>query len=143
MTDEEIEYVECCPECDGHRFRERKTKSPTYRCCICSHPFEEPATRRAKYHDQVDPEATWPDGSYEELQDALRRTVAAGSQYARSSLIADYTEELSASEVGTLLAQWGVDDGLVSVFKENSSGTLWRIEIADTQASGRAVVADD
>jgi len=143
MTDDDIEYVECCPECDGHRFRERKTKSPTYRCCICSHPFEEPATRRAKYHDQVEPEATWPDGSYKELQDALRRTVAAGSQYARSSLIADYTDELSASEVGTLLAQWGVDDGLVSVFKENSSGTLWRIETDDTQESGRGVVADD
>lgn len=143
MTDDDIEYVECCPECDGHRFRERKTKSPTYRCCICSHPFEEPATRRAKYHDQVEPDATWPDGYYEELQDALRRTVAAGSQYARSSLIADYTDDLSASEVGTLLAQWGVDDGLVSVFKENSSGTLWRIETDDTQASGRGVVADD
>jgi len=142
MSDD-IEMIECCPACETYRYRRRKTMSPTYRCSVCKHEFDEPATRRARYHDQVDPETTWPDGSYEELQDALRRTVAAGSQYARSSLIADYADDLSASEVGTLLAQWGVDDGLVSVFKENSSGTLWRIETDDTQESGRGVVADD
>jgi hypothetical protein len=142
MSDD-IETIECCPACETHRYRRRKTKSPTYRCSVCKHEFDEPATRRARYHDQVEPEATWPNDSYEELRNALRRTVAAGSQYARSSLIADYTDELSASEVGTLLAEWGVDDGLVSKRHQNTSGTLWHIEIGDTQASGRAVVADD
>lgn len=143
MTDDEIEYVDCCPDCETHRIRERKTKTPTYRCSLCGFEFDEPATRRARYHKQVEPDETYPDGTYDELKTALRRTVEAGSRHARSGLIANYTDELCSQEIGSLLAEWGVDDGLVSIRHQNTSYTLWRIEI-DTQNTGhQEAVADD
>jgi len=138
------ETIEVCPECGDHRIAERVTKTPAYRCDICQHRFAEPAERERHVSGEVHPDAMFGEGAYAELKAALRRTLAAGNRYARARLIEEYAEELSSQQIGQLLTDWGVDDGLVSIYLKNSAKTLYLIEIdGGIGGDGREVVVDD
>jgi len=123
------EMINACPECDGYDIHERVTKSPTYRCKMCSAEFAEPQQRAKHRRGKVHPDEMYGDGAYKELKLALWRTLDAGSRYARARVIEKYTDELSSQQIGQLLTDWGVDDGLVSIYLENSAKTLYLIEI--------------
>jgi len=138
------ETIEVCPECGDHRIAERQTKTPAYRCDMCQARFAKPDTRERHVAGECHPDEMYGEGAYAELKAALRRTLDAGSRYARSRLIAEYTDELSSQQIGQLLTEWGVDDGMVSVYLKNSAKTLYLIEIDGGIGGGSGeVVADD
>jgi len=138
-----VETIEVCPECGDHRIRERVTKTPAYRCQMCSHAFEDPHEREKHVRGETHPDVMFGEGAYDELKAALRRTLNAGSRYARARVIENYTDELSSQQIGQLLTDWGVDDGLVSIYDKNSRKTLYLIEIDGGSGGDSGVVADD
>ena len=138
------ETIEVCPECGDHRIRERSTKTPPYRCHMCSTAFDTPAERETHIRGETSPDKMFGEGAYAELKAALRRTLAAGNRYARARVIENYSNELSSQQIGQLLTDWGVDDGLVSIYNTNSANTLYLIEIdGGIGGDGREVVVDD
>jgi hypothetical protein len=123
------ETVKVCPECSDHRIRERVNKEPTYRCSMCTERFETPTEREKHIRGVTHPDVMYGAGAYDELKAALRRTLDAGSRYARARVIERYTDRLSSEQIGQLLTDWGADDGLVSIYNKNSRRTLYLIEI--------------
>ena len=43
-----VATVEACPNCDSPNITARETKTPTYRCKVCTERFPEPTTRPNK-----------------------------------------------------------------------------------------------
>lgn len=136
------ETIDVCPGCGDHRIRARVKKEPTYRCSMCQRRFGEPVERERHVRGETHPDKMYGEGAYDELKAALRRTLDAGSRYARARVIENYTDELSSQQIGQLLSDWGVDDGLVSIYDKNSRKTLYLIEI-DGGIQSNEVVADD
>ena len=77
------ETVCVCPECGDHRVTKRKTKTPDYRCDMCQFRFNDPDVRERHVAGETHPDKMYGEGSYAELKAALRRTLEAGSRYAR------------------------------------------------------------
>jgi len=123
------EIVDACPECDAAHIQPRATKTPMWLCRDCRAEFDEPATRKPRQYGETHPDVMYGQGTYKELKLALWRTLDAGSRYADAKTVAKYTDELTAKEIGPLLNNWGVDDGLVSVWSDHSNGTRFCIEI--------------
>jgi len=67
----EPDWVTVCPECGIPKFRERKTKSPTYRC-LGGHEFDRPG-RRANKRSASPPASAQTDGG---LPNRTREAVA-------------------------------------------------------------------
>ena len=129
MGDDDITWVDACPNCDATKNRERKTKTPRYKCGVCGATFAEPKTRRSKHHAHIsldDPEA--PTERYERVREALKHAVDDGVRYARSKRLAEYCD-LTPHMIGGLLGEYGIEAGDVSKRSDASTGVLWRIDV--------------
>lgn len=123
------ETVTACPECDKAHIRERSTKTPTYLCRACGSEFNIPRERDRRVRGETDPDTMFGAGAYAELKLSLWRTLDAGTRYPRARLIAEYTDKLDSYQISTMLKQWGVDDGLVSIWSNKSNYIRFCIEI--------------
>ena len=136
-----IPMVDACPNCDSPKIVERTTKTPAYRCGVCRERFDEPVTRGDKNHTFGTDAAAVDDERYAALIEALRRTRTAGSAYARSKLIAQYSDELTPQRVAQLCAKYAEARGDVERYREASLGIVWRITVDEQPAHEREASA--
>jgi hypothetical protein len=68
-------------------------------------------------------------GSWKELKLALWRTLDAGSRYATARIVSRYSDELDPTQIGAILSEWGVNDGLVEKWSESGNEIRYCITI--------------
>jgi hypothetical protein len=136
MSESSVPRVDVCPACDSPKITARKTKTPEYRCNVCTERFAEPDQRVSKNHaHKTATDGGRDDGRYAQLVAALKATREAGSTFARSKLIADYSDALSTQEVATLCARRAEPRGDVARYREASLGIVWRITVDESEGA--------
>jgi len=123
------ETVTACPECDKPHIRARKTMSPTWLCRDCRAEFEEPRERPPRERGKTPADEMFGQGTWKELKLALWRSLDAGSRYATARIVSRYSDELDSTQIGAILSEWGVNDGLVDVWSESGNEIRYCITI--------------